>query len=154
MINAINYKYILDNSELLIIGSGKLENNLKEFLKNKKISKGVKFIKQTKNIQRYLEKSDTLVLTSLWEGLPNVLIEALQEGCLIISSDCEHGPSEILQDISSSKLYQSGDIVDLRNKLIENINTKHIRYCPLVLAEKYGEKKVKELYEKMISDFI
>ena len=49
-----------------------------------------------KNPYPYLKRSEVLILSSLFEGLPNVLLESLSLKKFVISSDCPTGPKEIL----------------------------------------------------------
>ncbi|WP_435090545.1 glycosyltransferase [Candidatus Pelagibacter bacterium nBUS_30] len=81
--------------KLVIVGSGREEIELKELVKTNNISQKVKFIK-FKNPKKYYKESKLFILNSLWEGLPNVLIESLNYNLPIVSTDCESGPKEIL----------------------------------------------------------
>ena len=53
-------------------------------------------VKNIKNPFPYILKSDLFILSSIFEGLPNVLLESLTLNRFIISSNCPTGPSEIL----------------------------------------------------------
>ena len=57
------------------------------------------------------------ILTSKYEGLPNVLLEAQYLGVPIISSDCPTGPKEILMNGKAGTLYKTGNYIDLSNKI-------------------------------------
>ena len=56
-------------------------------------------------------------MTSKYEGLPNVLLEAQYFGIPIISSDCPTGPKEILMNGKAGTLYKTGDYIDLSYKI-------------------------------------
>lgn len=66
-----------------------------------------------------------MLLTSKFEGLPNVLLEALTLNKFIISSDCPTGPNEILDNGKGGFLFKVGNFTDLaKNILIHKSNHK------------------------------
>lgn len=81
---------------LLLLGKGKLENELQEFAKELKISDRVVFLGFQINPFKYLSRADCFVMTSEFEGSPNVLVEAMACGIPVISTDCLTGPRELL----------------------------------------------------------
>lgn len=83
--------------KLLIIGSGKLEGELKSYIMELGIIDCVKIIPYTKNPFKYIAKSKALILASRYEGLPNVVLEAMTLRCPVVAVDCLAGPRELLQ---------------------------------------------------------
>ena len=69
-------------------------------------------------------KNEVFILTSRYEGLPNVLIEAQLNKKFIISSNCASGPKEILMNGKAGYLFKNNDIVDLKNKINNYIKNK------------------------------
>ena len=59
-----------------------------------------------------------MILSSRFEGLPNILLEALTLKKFIISSDCPTGPSEILDSGKGGLLFRVGNFKDLGNKIL------------------------------------
>tara|TARA_B100000686_G_scaffold324428_1_gene380101 strand:- start:3928 stop:5049 length:1122 start_codon:yes stop_codon:yes gene_type:complete len=84
------------NCKLVILGQGKLLNSLKNLSTELGIQGKVQFAGFQSNIKSFLENADCFVFSSDFEGLGNVLIEALNAGLPIISTDCPHGPREVL----------------------------------------------------------
>lgn len=101
-------KKMFPELKLLIFGDGELNSylvnfsesiGLKTYLWNRDrlmLDYDVYFMGFSKNPFKYISKAKAFLLTSLWEGLPNALIEALACGVCVISSDCKSGPREIL----------------------------------------------------------
>ena len=111
-----------------LIGKGKEFNNLKNFIIKYKLNKNVKILNFQNNVYPYYKKADLFILSSLYEGLPNTLIEALSFGVPIISTDCKTGPREILNKKKFGKLFRIGDYKKLSN-LIMNSKKKRKTNC-------------------------
>lgn len=97
--------------ELLILGSGQLEPDLKALSEKLGISDKVSFKGFVDNPFSFVARSDAFVLSSLHEGLGNVLLEALACDIPVISTDCLAGPREILAPESDYNI--STDSVEL-----------------------------------------
>ncbi len=93
-----------ENSCLIILGIGYLDETLKNLSATLNIEKRVRFEGFQKDVNWFLARSDCFVFTSDYEGLGNVLIEALQAGLPVISTDCPSGPREILSPDSDSSV--------------------------------------------------
>jgi glycosyltransferase involved in cell wall biosynthesis len=74
-----------------------------------------------KNALSYMAHSGVFVLSSAWEGLPTVLIEALAAGTRVVSTDCPSGPREILQDGRLGALVPVGDAAALATAILETL---------------------------------
>jgi len=118
--------------KLVIIGDGPERENLENLAKNLQINEDLWMPGFDVNPYKYMSKSDIFVLTSIYEGLPNVLIEALALGLPLVSTDCESGPREIIKNNINGLLVKVGDYESLsqaiiyilknRNKFITNKN--------------------------------
>jgi glycosyltransferase involved in cell wall biosynthesis len=106
------------NIQLVIIGNGDRKNNLIDYILKKKISSLVKIIPYKMNPFSYIKKADIFVLTSKFEGLPNVLLEALALKKYVISTNCPTGPREILLNGHGGDLVKIGDYKALSKKII------------------------------------
>ena len=104
------------NYRLLIIGSGPKREELKKFIILNSLQKYIKII-FSKKATKYINMADVFILSSKYEGLPNVLLEAACLNKYIISSNCKTGPSEILKQYQYGELYDQGNIKQLSYKL-------------------------------------
>lgn len=99
--------------KLIIIGKGIEKKKIINYIKENKLNNTVKLLDYIENPMPYIKRSDIFILSSKFEGLPNVLIEAQSQKKIIISSNCPTGPSEILLKGKLGFLYKTGDYNDL-----------------------------------------
>ena len=85
-----------ENARLFILGEGTLKNELKDLINELNLKENVFLLGVQENVFPFLKNSDCFIFSSLWEGLPMTLIEALSMNLPIISTDCKTGPREIL----------------------------------------------------------
>lgn len=90
-----------ERAKLIILGGGKsgftdIEKDLKKLIEELDLKEEVFLLGRVNNVFPYLKNSDCFVFTSLFEGFPNVIPEALSQNLPVISTDCDSGPREIL----------------------------------------------------------
>jgi glycosyltransferase involved in cell wall biosynthesis len=90
------------------------------------------------NPYNYLKSADMLVLTSRYEGLPNILLEAISLKKYVISSNCPTGPKEILDGGKGGDLFEIGNFKQLADKIYLFSKNK----------KKY-ERKIKFAYQRL-----
>ena len=110
------------NFKLIILGDGPERDNLNKLAEELRINEKVIFLGYVKNPLKYFKKSDIFVLSSLVEGMPNVLIEAMMCNCTIVSTDCETGPKEILDSGKYGYLAPIKNHQELANSIIKAIH--------------------------------
>jgi glycosyltransferase involved in cell wall biosynthesis len=82
---------------LLILGEGSLEAELKALVKSLGVESSVFMPGFTPNPHALMRRAAAFALSSRFEGLPMVLLEALALGCPVVSTDCPSGPAELLE---------------------------------------------------------
>ncbi len=123
--------------ELVIIGKGNEYINLKNFIISNHLHNKVKLIGYKANAYNFIKKCDIFVLTSKYEGLPNVLLEAQFLKKYIISSNCPTGPKEILLNGKAGDLFKIGDY----KKLADYINNYNSNKKKIKKKINYGVSK-------------
>jgi glycosyltransferase involved in cell wall biosynthesis len=94
---------------LVILGEGEGRERLEMLAGDLGVENDVDLPGFVENPYRYMARASIFVLSSRYEGLPNVLIEALACGVPIVSTDCLSGPKEILLDGKAGLLVPVGD---------------------------------------------
>jgi glycosyltransferase involved in cell wall biosynthesis len=96
-------------TRLVVVGKGPHREELASLARELGVADSVSFPGYTDNPYAYMGRASVFVLSSAVEGLPTVLIEALACGCTIVSTDCQYGPREILEDGRYGRLTPVGD---------------------------------------------
>lgn len=110
-------------SRLIILGEGELRPQIEELIYTLDIAQDVHMAGFVQNPYAYMSQAAAFILSSRWEGLGNVLIEAMACGTPVISTDCPHGPKEILEDGKYGPLVPVGDANALANAMQKILET-------------------------------
>jgi glycosyltransferase involved in cell wall biosynthesis len=147
-----NFSYLIDefssfiksNDEfvLLILGDGEERNKLQKQILEKKLQKNIFLIGHVNNVFKYFKKGEAFILSSLWEEVGFVMVEAALSNLFIISSNCPNGPTEFLSEGKYGILFKNGVRGELSNSLTKYDNLKNIK------RHKFEIKKKTKQYTK------
>jgi glycosyltransferase involved in cell wall biosynthesis len=104
-------------ARLMILGEGEKRQTLESLIAQMGLAEQVSMPGYVPNPYPYMRRASAFVLSSRWEGLPGVLIEALYSGIPLISTDCPSGPYEILAGGQYGRLVPVGDVTALANAM-------------------------------------
>ena len=113
----ISYLRIRKNAVLLIIGDGEERNKLIKLIKINNASNNIFILSQISNAYPFMKKARALILSSLWEEVGFVIVEAAFCNLFVISSDCPNGPREFLANGDAGYLFQSNKKDELTKKI-------------------------------------
>lgn len=169
------------HAKLFILGEGILRKEMEELVNKLELTKNVYLLGEQKNIFPFLKNSDCFILTSLWEGLPLVLIEALSMNLPIISTDCKTGPREILCPeldldnlidypylgnyailsepftneliLNEVPLHESEEVLaDLMIEIIENPKLRKKYSNGQIMAKNFDKEKIIDQWNKLLTN--
>lgn len=106
-------------ARLVILGEGELRGELEAKISQLGIALDVSLPGFVTNPYAYMSQASAFVLSSRWEGLGIVLIEAMACSCPVIATDCPNGPKEILEGGKYGYLTQVGDVVALSKAMLQ-----------------------------------
>jgi glycosyltransferase involved in cell wall biosynthesis len=106
-------------ARLIILGEGEDRPRLEALADELGVRPDVDLPGFRDDAMAFMAHSALFVLSSAWEGLPTVLIEALAAGTRVVSTDCPSGPREILQDGRLGALVRGGDPVTLAQAMLD-----------------------------------
>lgn len=112
---------------LNIFGDGPLRDELSEMIAKLGLGNSVRICKPVKDIFKEYAQSAFLILTSRYEGLPMVLLEAMSVGIPVVSFDFECGPKDLIINDANGCLVPDGDIGLLANCITRLIDNAELR---------------------------
>jgi len=128
IIKSFYYFQKIYKSKLIIIGEGSEEKKLKELCRSLNLLEHVDFIGSQSNPYKYIVRSDMYVAASRWEGLSLSIIDSLYSGTNVVASDCQYGPSEILENGRYGILTKVNSEKNLLNGMLKSIKISKLPY--------------------------
>jgi len=107
---------------LAILGKGKKQEELESVVRKENLEDNVLFPGFVDNPYKYMKQADVFALSSKWEGLPTVLIEAMACGTPVVSTDCPSGPAEILENGKWGRLASVGSPAELSSAIMKTLD--------------------------------
>lgn len=145
LIRAFSKVRQVKEARLVILGWGPDRPQLETLIKELGLQSDVDLLGYVQNPYAYMARSTVFVLSSAWEGLPTVLIEAMALGIPVVSTDCESGPSEILSNGQYGHLVAVGDSDALSNAILE-VLSGHLKPIELSWLDQFGLKMATQKY--------
>lgn len=115
-------------ARLMILGGGRERSHLESLVRELNLENDVALLNFVKNPFAYMARSAVFVLSSAWEGLPTVIIEAMALGTPVVSTNCPSGADEILANGKYGFLVPVGDSSAIAQAIFSVLsgNTKQI----------------------------
>jgi glycosyltransferase involved in cell wall biosynthesis len=147
MLNLKSSKY-----HLHIVGDGSMREDLEKYVNKHELKANVTFYGFRKNIYDYMKSADALILSSRYEGFPNVVLEAIACGCPVLAFRCKGGISEIISEGQNGFTVEAEDYCGLAKIIIEN---KYLKMDPFAIKstilKKYDLRKILVQYETIFN---
>ena len=135
---------------LIILGEGNRRKDLTALAAELGVSGDIDLVGFVRNPYAYMKKADLFVLSSIWEGLGNVLIEALALGVPVVSTDCPSGPREILNNGAFGFLVPVGDAAEMAGAMSQTLRSPLSAADLATAASPYHLDKSASAYLKLL----
>ena len=109
-------------ARLVVLGEGPERARLAELSRELKVSQQVQFPGDVRPAFPWMARASVFVLSSAWEGLSMVLLEAMACGTPVVATDCPHGPGEILEGGKWGRLAPPGDWRALADAILATLD--------------------------------
>jgi GalNAc-alpha-(1->4)-GalNAc-alpha-(1->3)-diNAcBac-PP-undecaprenol alpha-1,4-N-acetyl-D-galactosaminyltransferase len=141
--------------DLVILGDGEERDSLNLMLVDFDITDRVYFPGRVGNMSEWYERADLFVLSSIVEGFPNVLLEAMGYGLPCISFDCDTGPRDMIQDGVNGILVNPNEkelgLSKAMNTIISNEKFRsNIANNSILLRDKYSVSNIIQKWNEVL----
>lgn len=137
---------------LTIVGSGEILQSIKDKVNALGLSQSVGFEGYQNDLSSYYKKAKATVLTSIYEGFPNVLVESISFGTPVISFDCPSGPRDIIIPNVNGILVSYLNVTDFAQAIIDVVEEK-IKFNKeeiIKSSQKYSLDNIITQYEELL----
>jgi glycosyltransferase involved in cell wall biosynthesis len=135
---------------LLILGEGRQRQHLERLVSHLNLVGAVSLPGFVKNPFPCMQRASLLVLSSVCEGLPVALVEALALGTPVVATDCPSGPREILANGRFGRLSPVGDEAGLANAMIQTLNNPPPSNVLMSAAMRFSVEQATEQYLEIL----
>jgi len=136
-------------ARLVILGEGPERPHLERLAAELGVAADVDLPGFDPNPFRYMRRAGVFVLSSRYEGLPNVLIQAMACGCPVVSTDCPSGPSEILDGGRYGALAPVDDVEAMAQAIAQALSGQ-VATVPAAWLEQFRVEAVAEQYLRVM----
>jgi len=137
------------DTKLVLVGDGEEKENIKNLIKELNLENKVILTGFLQNPYPVIKNAKLLVLSSEYEGLPTVLIEALVLNTCVISTNCKSGPKEILIGNLKKFLVKGNSIQNLSKKIV-SIYKRECEYNKIEIINRFDLIKIIDNYMRLI----
>jgi len=142
-------------AKLIILGEGGQRPELESLVQTLGIVSDVEMPGFVDNPYQYMSRASVFVLTSLYEGLPGVLTQALACGCPVVSTDCPGGSAEILEHGKYGRLVPVKDqkaLVDAINSTLnETTNSDQLKERASLFSVEYAAEQYLDYLDSIVN---
>jgi len=136
-------------TRLVLVGEDRTEGKLPALLEKLQLQDSVLLTGRVRNPYQYLQRAGCYVLSSLFEGFPNALVEAMACGLPVIATDCPSGPREILYE--QPNLAESiSAITEADFGVLIPLPESQENWDPEIITD--GERTMAQAMEQMLTD--
>ena len=139
--------------KLWLVGDGPLRDQMCGRAQELGIAHAVRFEGFATDIAQYYRRARVLALTSLYEGFPNVVVEALTFGVPAVAFDCPSGPREIIRDGVNGFLVPLSDDALFADKLMEALRMDWDREAIRQTVQRYTVQAIGRQYYDLITSY-
>lgn len=134
------------DARLLILGEGEERATLEPLIASLGLDASVLLAGHASDPRPYYRTADLFVLSSMCEGFGNVIVEALEQGTPVVSTDCPSGPREILEDGKYGTLVPVGDADALARAMEDALSRTHDHEALKRRAQDFSVDKAADAY--------
>lgn len=146
----------LDGWKIIVVGSGEDESMLRLQAQELGVSDSILFVGQQKDMDKFYREASFFCMSSRFEGLPMVLLEAQSYGLPIVSFDCDTGPAEIINNDINGILVESFNVDKFAFNLkkmaqIDSSNFSEMIVSSKKFSTKFHTSKIVNIWVKSLN---